>query len=70
MMVHLIKYWGKTIRLLDVDEVEWIGFVEGYTDSNINPGGEESIDVRVGNHLVLFFQDEIKFIDILEKSSP
>ena len=38
-MVHLIKYWGKSIRLVDVDDVEWIGFVEGYTDSNNNPGG-------------------------------
>lgn len=69
-MVHLIDYWGKTIRLLDVDDEEWIGFVEGYTDSNNNPEGEESIDVRVGNHLILFFPDEIKSIDVLEKSSP
>ena len=49
-MVHLIDYWGKTIRLLDVDDEEWIGFVEGYTDANNNPEEEESIDVRVGNH--------------------
>ena len=69
-MAHLITYWGKTIRLLDVDGGEWIGHVEGYTDSNNNPEGEESIDVRVGNHLIVFFSDEIKFIDALEKSSP
>lgn len=69
-MAHLINYWGKTIRLVDVDDGEWIGFVEGYTDSNNNPEGEESIDVRVGNRLIVFFSDEIKFIDALEKSSP
>ncbi|WP_215508064.1 hypothetical protein [Peptoniphilus sp. EMRHCC_23] len=70
MMAYLINYWGKTIRLVDVDDGEWIGFVEGYADSNNNPEGEESIDVSVGNHLILFFPDEINSIDVLEKSSP
>lgn len=68
-MVHLIDYWGKTIRLLDVDDGEWIGFVEGYTDANNNPEEEESIDVRVGNHLILFFPAEIKSIEVLKEPS-
>lgn len=68
-MDNLRKYWGKSVRLLDVDDDEWIGFVEGYTDSNNNPEEEESIDIRVDNSLIVFFPDEIKSIEILDQPS-
>jgi len=63
---NLRKYWGKNVSLLDIDDDEWIGFVEGYTDSNNNPEEEESIDIRVDNSLIVFFPDEIKSIEILD----
>lgn len=65
-MDNLRKYWGKSVKLLDIDDDEWIGFVEGYTDSNNNPEEEESIDLRVDNSLIMFFPDEIKSIEILD----
>lgn len=65
-MDNLRKYWGKNVSLLDIDDDEWIGFVEGYTDSNNNPEEEESIDIRVDNSLIVFFPDEIKSIEILD----
>lgn len=65
-MDNLRKYWGKSVKLLDIDDDEWIGFVEGYTDSNNNPEEEESIDLRVDNSLIIFFPDEIKSIEILD----
>lgn len=65
-MESLRKYWGKRIKLVDIENGERIGFVEGYTDSNNNPEEEESIDIRVGNSLFIFFPDEIKSIEILD----
>lgn len=65
-MDNLRQYWGKSVKLLDIDDDEWIGFVEGYTDSNNNPEEEESIDIRVDNSLIIFFPDEIKSIEILD----
>lgn len=65
-MNNLRKYWGKNVSLLDIDDDEWTGFVEGYTDSNNNPEEEESIDIRVDNSLIVFFPDEIKSIEILD----
>lgn len=65
-MDNLRKYWGKSVKLLDIDNDEWIGFVEGYTDCNNNPEEEESIDIRVDNSLIVFFPDEIKSIEILD----
>lgn len=65
-MDNLRKYWGKNVSLLDIDDDEWIGFVEGYADSNNNPEEEESIDIRVDNSLIVFFPDEIKSIEILD----
>ena len=65
-MDNLRKYWGKNVSLLDIDDDEWIGFVEGYTDSNNNPEEEESIDIRVDNSLIMFFPDEIKSIEVLD----
>ena len=65
-MDNLKKYWGKNIRLIDIDNGEWRGFVEGYTDSNNNPEEEESIDVRIGHSLYIFFPCDIKDIEILE----
>ena len=65
-MDNLRRYWGKSVRLLDIDDDEWTGFVVGYTDSNNNPEEEESIDIRVDNSLIMFFPDEIKSIEVLD----
>lgn len=39
--MDLENYWGKKVKIKDIDNKELVGFVSGFTDKNNNP--EEKI---------------------------
>lgn len=75
IMINLWQYQdAKQVKIIDVDEQEFIGYVDEITDaeeymyddnedaSNI----EDGITLRIGENLVEFMQSEIKSIEIIE----
>lgn len=64
--MNLENYWGKKVKIKDIDKKEWVGFVSGFTDKNNNPEGKDSIDLKVDYSIYEIFEDEIKSIKIID----
>lgn len=66
----LKQFYGKTVRIVAVNEKSFEGKVTDYFYPEDNESGKESIAIRdkfTGN-LIEFPEEDIKSIDILEKS--
>lgn len=64
--MNLEKYWGKKVKIKDIDGKEWIGFVSGFTDKNNNPEEKDSIDLKIDYSIYEIFEDEIKSIKTID----
>ncbi len=65
--MDLENYWGKKVRIKDIDNKELVGFVSGSTDKNNNPEEKNSIDLlKVEYSIYEIFEDEIKSIKIID----
>ena len=64
--MNLENYWGKKVKIIDIDDKEWVGFVSGFTDENNNPEEKASIDLKVDYSIYEIFEDEIKSIKIID----
>lgn len=66
-MKPLREYFNKQVKIIDVDNKEFIGFVETYTpalDSDDNIDGI-SIKPKGAKHLVNLCENEIKSIEVI-----
>lgn len=64
--MNLEKYWGKKVKIKDIDNKEWVGFVSGFTDKNNNPEEKDSIDLKANYSVYEIFEDEIKSIKTID----
>jgi hypothetical protein len=74
-MINLWEYKdANKIKLIDVDDEEFVGYVDEITDSEEymyddeeDPKNfEDGITLKIGESLVEFMQSEIKSIEIIE----
>ncbi|APM40555.1 hypothetical protein [Clostridium kluyveri] len=65
-MKPLKEYFNKTVRIIDVDNKEFNGYVETYTPEIDSEDGVEEIAIKPegSNDLVGFTANEIKSIEI------
>lgn len=65
-MKLLKEYFNKTVRIIDVDNKEFNGYVETYTPEIDSEEGVEEIAIKPegSNDLVGFTANEIKSIEI------
>jgi len=71
MIIVLNKYLGKTVNIVDVDDVEWVGYVRGVEPPGDSEDGKWWLDLsnvnRVGFESGLTIsEDEIKEIRLSE----
>ncbi len=60
-------WWGKKVRLTDIDNQTFTGTVAIITGKEDNDEtGRDSIDLFDGKNYIFFSDDEIKNIEILE----
>lgn len=66
--MKLSDYAGKTVKIVDIDNITYTGFVLGYTKAEDNDENEASIDVfptKNSINGVELFESEIKSIEII-----
>lgn len=66
--MNLEEYVGKRIRIIDIDEKEFIGKAIGFTQALDNEPEIDEIDIRneSNNRLYGILKTEIKSIEVLE----
>lgn len=67
--MKLYDYIGKKVKIIDNENIEYIGFVYGYTKALDNEENEASIDVvptKESNSGMGFFESDIKSIEIIK----
>ena len=65
-MKSLREYFNRNVKIIDVDNVEFQGYVETYTPSIDSEEELEEISILdISNRLIGFNEDEIKFIEII-----
>ena len=64
-MIHLKDTWGKNIKLTNTMNNVFVGFVENYTDRLNDPEEKDNIVLRINHKPYIFYEDEIKNIEIL-----
>ena len=60
----LEKYLNKNVRIIDIDGVKIVGYVETYTPEVDSENDVEEIAVKTNKGLVGITRDEIESIDI------
>lgn len=62
--MDLWKYTGKKVKLVDIDNKEWVGKCEGYTSDVDNDNGVASITIMTDPYegTICFYENEIKSI--------
>ena len=64
-MKSLIEYFNKNVRLTDIDDKQWAGYVETYTPAIDSDENVEEIGLMTEEQgLTSFKADEIKKIEI------
>ena len=64
----IVKFLNKKVKILDIDNIEHIGFILGYTTALNNENNEWSIDVfpsKSSNSGIELYQSEIKNIEVV-----
>ena len=65
----IITMLGKKVRVIDIDNIEYIGYFLDYTIALDNEENEWSIDIfpsKIANFGVELFESDIKTIDVVE----
>lgn len=66
--MKLSDYAGKKVKIVDIDNITYNGFILGYTKAEDNDENEASIDIiptRNAMEGVELFESEIKSIEII-----
>ncbi len=66
--MKLSDYAGKKVKIVDIDNISYQGFVFGYTKAEDNDENEASIDIfpsKTAISGVELFESEIKSIEII-----
>ena len=61
-----MKLWEfayKDVKIIDVNDKEWVGHCEGYTQDLDNDNGIASITVHTSEGGICFYENEIKSIE-------
>lgn len=66
MKLDLDKLWGKDVKLIDVEDNTWRGFVGLVADRNNTPDCKDEITLKIDFEYYSFYDDEIKSIEILD----
>lgn len=66
--MNLEEYHKKRVKIIDVDDKQWIGYVDLYCQKEDNEENEDSIIVKVdgiSEGLTEFMESEIKSISVI-----
>ncbi len=68
-MIEIKNEWfGKKVRIIDIDGKAFIGVVDGITGAADNDEtGRDSLDLDDGKNIIFFSDDEIESIEIIEE---
>ncbi|KWZ80362.1 hypothetical protein HMPREF3224_02309 [Anaerococcus hydrogenalis] len=68
-MVEIKNEWfGKKVRIIDIDSKEFIGIVDGITGAADNDEtGRDSLDLDDGKSIIFFSDNEIASVEIIEE---
>ncbi|MDU5530546.1 MAG: hypothetical protein E6041_05150 [Escherichia coli] len=62
------KWFGKKVRIIDIDSKEFIGIVDGITGAADNDEtGRDSLDLDDGKSIICFSDNEIASVEIIEE---
>lgn len=62
------KWFGKKVRIIDIDNKEFIGIVDGITGAADNDEtGRDSLDLDDGKSIIFFSDNEIASVEIIEE---
>lgn len=62
------KWFGKKVRIIDIDSKEFIGIVDGITGAADNDEtGRDSLDLDDGKSIIFFNDNEIASVEIIEE---
>lgn len=62
------KWFGKKVRIIDIDSKEFIGIVDGITGAADNDEtGRDSLDLDDGKSIIFFSDNEIASVEIIEE---
>lgn len=65
-MKSLREYFNRNVKIIDVDNVEFQGYVEAYTPAIDSEDELEEISILDrSNRLIGFNEEEIKYIEII-----
>lgn len=62
----LKKYFGKQVKVTDIDDTEWLGKVETYTPHLDSESSEEEVGLMTDKGLLGFAKSEIQSIEIVD----
>lgn len=58
--------WGQKVKLIDINNNEWIEIVVGFTVKNNNSEEKDSIDLKIDYNIYEIYEDEMKLIKIID----
>lgn len=64
--MDLSKFLDKKVRIIDIDNCEFIGKVEIFTDKYNDPEEKDNITLYNEKDYISFYEDEIKSIKIID----
>ena len=67
-MIDLKQYFQKDVKLIDADNKEWTGRVTNYEYADENYEEKECIDLKTNGKYIVFYEDEIKSIEVIENN--
>ncbi|EGT3685962.1 TPA: hypothetical protein ACMU21_002958 [Clostridioides difficile] len=65
MSKNLINYMSEKVKIIDIDNKEWIGYVKTYTPAIDSDNEINEIGLKQEDCLISFQEDEIKSIEII-----
>lgn len=72
--MDLYNYWGKRVRITDVDGKTHVGYAAYYTSELDDPNGIANLSIEPDNNreriLISFTADEISKIEIISSDTP
>ena len=63
-MTKLYAFFGKNVKIVDVDGEVWEGYASAYTPAIVSENGEEEIAVQTKSGLVGFYVSDIRSIEV------
>lgn len=63
-MTKLFTFFGKNVKIVDVDGGVWEGYAAAYTPAIDSENGEEEIAVQTKSGLIGFYTSDIRSIQV------